>query len=474
MMWRRRVLLLALAALVPLPLIARAVAAAPLDERIRTAPLAVEGAPRSVVTISVAVPAQIADADSITFQVEMRASIEILGRLSGILQRNPVTGEWRPVILSVRVPSDAQRGTVEIAELTFTTQDARKVSVPLQLQVPIVSLVRAEGVREFRDLRAADRLEIPYRIHNAGNTVEHLLLRLRAPPGWVAGVSDSMRISVPPFSSADVKLAVRIPIGTNGGEYHVAISGFREGADSAMFTPVTTTLRVAEPDLRGARGFVLRPMTAISATNSGNGVTFGLTADGDIAPGVNLRAQLLPMAPRSAIEASGLASIGALGAPFQAALRAERWNADLGVVSATLAPLTGVNAVAEGVSGRARIGDADAVAFAGRSGLRGGATGSHVGGGVWTSTQIGRVGGSASLRRETFGPSFQRELAALGVDWSGAIRNDWTLDAGLAMRSFDGGEHLGYRFDAGRMYDRGALRVGFDTLPAGPQPSPMV
>ena len=408
-----------------------------------------------------------ADATELRYNVIVKGSVEVLGRLTGVLQRSADGASWRNVVLTLRVPSDARVGLLDVADVVFQAPDDRSATVPVVLRVPAIVGMRLDGPREFRDLRAGDRLEIAYRVQNVGNDVESVVVQLRAPDGWLGRTADSLVVEVLPFATADVRLNVRVPATVSGGgEYRVTamVRSTREG--SAELARLATDLSVVAREAK-REDIMFRPTSVAVASSQGSGLTTGFRADGEISDGVYLRATVMPQRPQSGLEAIALASVGALGLPFQASLSSATWNADIGMVSAALNPLTGVNAVAEGVSLRGRFNGRETTVFAGRSGLRGNATGSHVGAGTWWQTGFGRVGGSASRMRESFGSGFSRDLTSLGADWSGSAFGNWAMDGGLALRSFGGGEHLGYRLGGARDYDRGIVRLGFTHAPGG-------
>lgn len=434
------------------------------DTRTRVAAVSATGAPRTLVTLLVPVPVELADAKTLQYQVEPRANIQILGRLEGTVQRTADGTAWRSVVLTLRVPSDARVGLLDVADVVFRAAGDQSFAVPIVLRVPSVMSLGLQGPLEFSALQPGDRMEFDYRVQNTGNDVAVVGLVVRAPQGWRVRDTDTLRVTVQPFSTADVHVALRVPTASAGGEYLIRAGVHFAGRDSAA-AETSTRLRVAALEVVG-RGIMLRPLTVLTATSEGSNLTAGVRMDGEVADGVFLRAQLLPQAPRSGIEAIALSNVGALGNPFQASLSSRDWTVDAGMVGAGLTPLTGINAVAEGVSARSTRGGREMVMFAGRSGLRGNATGSHVGAGMWWRNEMGRVGGSVSRMRETFGSGFARELSAIGADWSGQVR-DWDLDAGLAVRQFGGGQHLGYRMQGERAYAKGRVRLGATHAPGG-------
>lgn len=431
------------------------------DGKVRTAPVSVAGTPRSLVSVAIAIPSELQEADSVAFRVVMRTGVEVLGRRAGRLERHPETGEWRPVLLTVRVPATARTGLIEVADIEFDAFDDGIVAVPLVLRVPTVTDLRLEGARSFGQLIPGDRLDVTYRVHNDGNARESLLLESRVPMGWRARMIDTLRLVVEPFATVEARVTVRVPVGTSRGEYYAAVNLFRVGVDSLTVPTAVTSLLVSGGNEIASGGLTLRPLTAVTATSAGSGIVGGLRADGYVADGVRVQAQWLPQAPRTGLETIALASVGALGNPFQANVTAETWTADVGFVSADQSALTGVLAVAEGLTARYARDGMTVRGFAGRSGLQGAATGAHVGAGVWMPTAFGEVGLMASSRREDFGGGFARELTAVGMEWNRVVRPGLSLNSGLAVRNTATGTGLGFRLEGNRDYSRGRVRAAY-------------
>ncbi|MBX3175400.1 MAG: hypothetical protein KF709_13375 [Gemmatimonadaceae bacterium] len=437
------------------------------DDRVRTAPVSISGVPRALVSVAIEVPSDLQSADSLTFSVDVKGGAEVLGRREGAVVRHQGTGLWRPILLTVRVPSNAKTGLIDVADVIFADGSGREVVVPLVLRVPTVSELRVDAPKVYGNLMPGDRLDLLYRVHNEGNAPEVLLLESRVPSGWRSRIIDTLTVSVDPFASAELRVTVRVPIGSNRGEYYAAANLLRPDNDSLLAPTAVTALHVDARHEVQEGSLTLRPMTVLTASSVGSGLTVGMRAEGNIAEGVHVRAQLLPPQRRSGLETIALASVGGLGNPFQASVTAETWSADAGLVTADLAPLTGVLAIAEGMSGQARLGDLSMRAFAGRSGLRGSATGSHVGAGMWMPTNLGDLGVTASIRRESFGGGYDRRLSALGVDLGRTLNDGTRLNSSLALRGTADGLGLGYRLEGARDYGSGRVRASYGYAPGG-------
>lgn len=154
---------------------------APTDRRLP--PISVAGAPRSLVTLVVAIPAELESAQRVRFQVVLSGAVEVMGRLEGELELG-VGARPRPVMLTLRVPATALVGLLDVADVVFTTDAGLSVAVPIILRVPSVLAVRVTGVRELAALDRGDLVELSYRVQNLGNDTERLSVRVDAPSEW--------------------------------------------------------------------------------------------------------------------------------------------------------------------------------------------------------------------------------------------------------------------------------------------------
>ncbi len=429
----------------------------------RLPPVSIAGAPRSLVTFSVALPAELEDAGVVQFSVEMRGSTEVLGRLDG-----EVGGVGRrQVLLTLRVPSDARVGLLDVADVLFRTADGRNVIVPIILRVPSVRVIRVIAPPMFQQLRQGDRLEVTYRVQNLGNAVERVKVIVDPPSGWVLRSSRSTTISVEPFTTQDVTFRVAIPAIADGGEYLVGTTALRAGeGDSTVLATASARLQVEPRELTGP-GLELRPFIAAAATRGAQGVATGFSMSGPIADSTSLFLTVMPISTQNGGAGLGLAGIGAAGVPVQASITGRGWNTNLGTTSASISDLTGLYVVGVGAQASYNRDGREARLLVSKPFGADDRGGSHLAGGYWMRTAYGKVGGSISSLRETDMGRTLRDLTAVGVDWQSNEWKSWVFDAGVAARSAFGESGLGVRGQVMRETERDFVRVRYAHAPGG-------
>ncbi len=417
-----------------------------------------EGVPRGLVTMIVPIPAELANAPEVTFEVRTLGGVEILGRLRGPAR---VAGApSRPRVLTLRVPAGADAGMVDVAEVTFRDREGREFVVPLQLRVTVVRSLTVMGTLEMRALRAGDRLDLPYRIINAGNATDTVRIVVRGPLAWGTRLDRDATVIVGPRAQIAFAVSVGVPQAANIGDHTLAVSILSLTGREPIAT-VYTTLGITGRAGQVA-GVVIRPSIALASTSSGTATFSGVEIAGPVRAGVSVRAQLTPAIARGGMTSQGLAAVGALSAPFAASIYGENWDVSAGNTSLQIADLTGVNVIGRGVTAHVEQPEFEARAIVGTpsSGSRD-VSGELIGGGYWRNTGRGRVGGSVSYLRERGGFGAGRELRAVAADYRSPVIRTFTLGASLAHRSTVGGQGLGYAATIAheRPDQRASLRV---------------
>ena len=471
--WRRLAILVAMqvAAVGALtPAAARAIDApgeSP-DNTKRMPVLSVPGAPRSLVLVVVPVPGEIAGAGRIRFAVKLTSGLEVLGTLSGEVQRDSL-GAPRPLFLSVRVPSDAGVGLVDVAEVEFVADNGTTLIVPVSIRVLAVQGVKMSGLPELNDLALGDRISLSYRVQNTGNVPEQFEVVLRIPGGW-HGYADSLRtLFVPPYGTAELPVALRVPPFIGAGSYALEVRLRRTGGDTTTVAYARTGLRVREAGV-DREGLTFEPFVALTATGNGMGLGTGLSVMGPVAPGIQLRASVTPSAPSGGQEAFALAAVGAMRMPLQASLDARDWSLGFGNTVAGFSSLTGVNASGQGLIGTVRHGGREysAVVAAPLGGR--GTSGRIIGASGWTENEVGRIGVSASMleERRPFAIG-TRQLTSLGTEWVSRPLGSASVSAGIALRDFGLGARLGGQASVTHVGERDRLDIRFMHAPGGSQ-----
>src|SRR5690606_26102037 len=180
--------------------------------------VSVAGAPRSLLSFVVPMPTELEPEGDVHFTVERSGAVELLGRMEGTLSG---MGTRRQLLLTLRVPADAQVGLLDIADVTFRTTDGRTLVVPLILRVPAVRALALESPTALTNLRQGDRVELNFVLRNTGNTFERTVIDLTAPNGWPMRSGTRTVVDVAPFETKDVLVRLVVPVGASAGDASV-------------------------------------------------------------------------------------------------------------------------------------------------------------------------------------------------------------------------------------------------------------
>ncbi len=429
--------------------------------RIVGAPVSVAGAPRSLVSLVVPIPTQLEDADRLSFAVEISGHVDVLGRLQGELTRLP--GERaRPVLLTIRVPSDALVGLLDVADVVFSSEDGRQVVVPIILRVPAVLAIRISGQRELLNVAAGDRVELLYRVQNLGNAPETFRVDLKAPADW--RVSVPRTVAVAPYGSVEVPVSLRVAPSAAGNDQIVDVRLWRR-EDSVATASVSTVLRAA-PQVVRPSGLRLDPFVAIATTASGTGVASGLRLEGPVSDKVRVFAQASPL-PSYGAQDAVLAQSGAIQMPFIATVSSDAWTVQAGATQLSVSELGGVNLGGRGVTASYDDGARHARVIATRPGFDGRDGGAFVGAAAGRRLAIGTVTGFASVLQQESAVFATRELTAVGADYVSPQIGSLVVSGGAAVRAHRDGTGLGLRAQVVHERERQLLRLRVLHAPGG-------
>ena len=424
-------------------------------DAVRLPGVEVAGMPRTYVTITIAIPEALRGESEIAFEVRLTGQTDVVGRQEGILRPS----ENRRVILTLRVPSDAQVGILDVADVSFRNAKGDEFIVPIFLRVPSVRGYFVNGAREFRGLRSGDRVELAYRVTNTGNAPDTLEYAVRAPFGWMARPSGSRTVVVPARAQVEIPANITVPAGANMGDHTVAL-WMRPLRDTVPRREAATILGVAQPSTR-AGGFVLRPTVAAATSFRESAALMSAELVGPVADGVVLSVRGATDPTVRGLAMQGLAAVGALGVPFGATLTGDSWSANAGNVGTQIGELTGLSVTGFGVQYARETDDVRirAMAAQGRQGDR--LDGVLLGASYSQLMTAGRVGGGVSFLREPGGVGVGRELTAVGGEFTS--RRMGTLVAGgeLAYRSSAYGSGVGVAamLSHDRKGERASLRL---------------
>ena len=151
----------------------------------------VHALPRSVELVSVPLPRELADGDSVAFRVNRTPGFSIAGPSQGML-----SGTGGRVLLSVAVPSHALAGRVRVADVHFIAPGASElvIIVPVELVVlPVRQVSVAASVAQALVLQGR-RADVLLTITNAGNVEDTVQLDAVAPAGWRARLKDAQAV----------------------------------------------------------------------------------------------------------------------------------------------------------------------------------------------------------------------------------------------------------------------------------------
>jgi hypothetical protein len=417
-------------------LLALTVAVAPGE---RLAPVVGDGVPRGVVTMVVPVPAELREAAEVLYAVRVTGSVEVLGRLVGTA-RAPGLPD-RPLLLTMRIPAGAEAGIVEAAEVAFRTPRGTEYIVPLQLRVSVVRALSLLGAPEMRGLRAGDRLELEYRIVNAGNAPDTAWIGVQAPPGWIARLERTQTAIVPPRGQLEFRVTLGIPLATNVGDHTIAVS-LRKAMGTPPVATVFTTLGLTGR-AGSTPGLVVKPSVAVASGADGTVSASAVDVEGPVGDGVTLRARLAPPIEGRGMAVQGLSSVGATSAPFSASLAGADWDVTVGNTAAQLTELAGVNLIGQGLTARQARADHEWRLIAARPGFGDATGGRLLGAAYWRQTGIGRLGGAASRLAETGDAIRGRDLTALVLDYRTDPIGTVTIGASVAHRASAAAEGTG-------------------------------
>ncbi len=412
---------------------------------IRLAKVISEGVPRGLVTMIIPLPAELANDAEVSYEVRVTGEIEVLGRLSGPARIGG--GPAKPLVLTLRVPALADAGEKNAANVIFRGSNGREYVVPLVLRVSVVRSLNLLGPLEMRGLRSGDRVELIYRIVNAGNASDSVRIVIRTPAGWMARLGRPALTEIPARRQLEFTVALGIPPSANIGDH--ALSVTLRPVDGLNGGPVTYTTLGITGRAGESPGLVVRSTVAAATGSGGSAAYSGVEIAGPVTTGIGMRARFTPTTQRTGLTTQALSAVGAMSAPFSASLYGSWWDIDAGNTSVQLSDLGGVNIIGQGVTAQIDRPGLEARAIVARpvSGSQE-LGGQLVGAGFWRDLGIGRIGGTASWLAERGATSPGRELTAVGIDYRTPELGTLTFGASVAHRSSAAVDGLGYSVNA--------------------------
>lgn len=435
----------------------------------RAAPISVAGAPRSLVTLVVAVPSEFESSERVRFEVVVTGAVTVLGRLQGEVEPAGAGGRMRPVMLTLRVPSSALVGLLDVADVVFADDAGRSVIVPIILRVPSVRVVALNGLREMRDLAPGDRIELLYRVQNLGNDTEQLRVQLGSSSAWAPRVLGDPVVVLPAYGAAELLVSVRVPSTFSGGSHPLDVSLVRESrVDTTRVATTRTMMRVKER-IPIAPGLSVRPYVGVGAASDGTAATAGVRVVGPLGERARLLLDLAAPPSGGGRGVFALSGLGAVRLPVQATVNGVGWSVSAGGASANLGPLAGSFANGSGVSSRVTVKDVEYEALAARPFAGLGASGHLAGFRATHASDRGPISlAVSSLREGTASAGVSaRELRAIGAEWTTEAFDGTAITTGLSFRDHSAGRGVGYQARVGREGPDGGITASLLHAPGG-------
>lgn len=425
-------------------------------------PVSVAGAPRSLLSFVVPMPSELETEGEVHFTVERSGTVELLGRMEGTLSG---MGTRRQLMLTLRVPADAQVGLLDVADVVFRTADGRSVVIPLILRVPAVRALALDAPTPLANLREGDRVELNFVLRNTGNTFERTVIDLTPPNGWPVRSGTRAVVDVAPFQTKDVLVRLVVPVGAPAGEMSLrAVLRETNSPDSSVLTTAYGRLSVAERTAQ-TPGLRLNPFVAVAGSRNGSVITSGVALTGRIAAQTELSVRVQPR-PTNPDGLQGLALVGMVRPPIQARLSSPRFEVNVGAVGSALQPIVGQYASGEGATVAFRGSRAKYSFIAVRPAATTRTAGHSLAGRAQWSLGTGLAGASFTSIREERG-SFGRDLTAVGADWTSGNDGPWALGGGVSLRNYSGRTGVGLSTSLARDSDVDRFAASATYAPGG-------
>lgn len=433
-----------------------------LGSVVRVASVIADAVPRGVATIVIPVPTELRDAAEVTFELRVTGHVEVLGRKSGQVVTQ---GTVRPLVLTVRVSAGADAGAMDAADVLFRATDGREYVVPIVVNVTIVREVLLTGPGEMRGLRNGDRLELAYRVFNAGNAPDTLMVEIAGPTGWTVRLARPSIVIVDARRALPLVVHLGIPPTANVGDHPLTVSLRRTAAlDTAatVFTALGVTGRAGD-----VAGVVVRSTLAAASGSTGSATFSSATIDGPVSATAFLRAHISTDVTGDGMTMQGLGAVGAVSAPISASLYGKRWDVTAGTTGLELGPLTGVSLAGNGVSASASTNRWETRALGARPTNALDADGELFGAGFWRVESFGRFGVSASHLSERGAFARGRDLTAGGLDFASRADGPVVLAGSIAYRDSDNGVGAGFGLDVAHTGQNGRAAARVVHAPGG-------
>jgi hypothetical protein len=323
----------------------------PGDEREVAGVVVAAAAPRSYRVVNVPVPAELAGASKVTYEVVASGNVPLLGARSGTVARGSV------VVLTVGVPVSAQAGLTRAGFVRFTaTGGATPVRAPIDVAIARVARIDVTPTQSMRGAQAGDRLELAFTILNAGNLQDTLDLEVDAPRTWNPRLVGAPILVLARGESIERSVTAAIPLFADLGDVAVTMIARSRSGERAVASAI---VEVTDPLHSGRRPGPVITLGAGSVMSAGlpSRSVESVAIDGPLTDALSVSGRFSTPTPNDLVNGRALSSLGYNSQSNFLSMNAPTWGATLGTTGVSLGDLGGQNVFGRG--GSLRIGAAD-------------------------------------------------------------------------------------------------------------------
>ena len=299
-------------------------------------------APSGFTVLGIPVPAVIADAPMVRYELEPAPGIATLSARRGTVP----AGDRRTLLVTIGLQQKMAAGRLPLGQVRFEAFGRPDVLVPIEAEVLVVRRLMFLPTRDLVAARPGETVRLSWRVANMGNAAETLTPQLLADAGWTHDAKDlPATLSLAPGATADLTIRVSVPPVAFPGAHRVLLALNEQGE---VRVRGDAFVEVSDPG-RMRRGPEAGEVAIDIATAPSGATITSLRVNTPVAPGTRLElAAALRPASMDAIDANALARVRSLLLPPTAALIGESWMLRGGAAGLHWSALTGQNAFGAG------------------------------------------------------------------------------------------------------------------------------
>lgn len=418
---------------------------APLDpdapDRVASAIVIANAPPRSFRVLSIPVPADLAGARGVRYEVQSTGLASILGSKSGTVGAG--TSGAGAVVLTIGVPASAMGGQARVALVRFTAEGRASIRVPIELQVAGIPRIDITPRRPMRGAQRGDRLELSFSIRNAGNVRDTIDLAVDAPASWTARFSEPPHVALEPGEFVERTVRITVPTMSDLGDFGVAIVATDRAGTQARGVTVVEVGDGLRPSVQNGP-LVTAGVGSAATTRGQTNAVESVAIQGPLGDGVTVGGRISTPLPADPVASRALNMLGYSPRSDYLALNGSTWAATLGNSGIGLSELGGQTVFGRGGSLRLGSGSNDLRLFASAPNVAGNYS--------WNQSSLIAASASAKVGTSVLTAFLShlrdsaytvRELDAAGVGaelhpWNGGV-----LSGQVAGRAYNGGSGLG-------------------------------